>query len=177
MVKRGTMHRDTWSGHFLFHGTRSIEAILAEDRLRAAGPVDSVSFTRSFNTAVYWARLPRDDQVCDGAVLVLDGEKLRRKTQSFIDLGCDGEDEHEELHWGDVAPLSSVLVATVPVPAKYSLGRLSGVRRAKLLTFAVGRDERPVLALQDSRERRFRVDLREKQARELIVALAQSLAR
>ncbi len=161
----------------MFHGTRSLKAILAEDRLRAAGPVDSVSLTRSFNTAVYWARLPRDEPNCDGAVLVLDGEKLRQNTQPFIDLGWDGEDEHEELHWGDVAPLSSVLVATVPVPAKYSLGRLSEARRAELVTFAVSCGEEPVLALQDSRERRFCVDLQEQQALDLIVALARSLDR
>ncbi len=161
----------------MFHGTRSLKAITAEDRLRAEGPVHSVSFTRNFNTALYWARLPRIGDDGDGAIIVVARELLGNGTAPFIDLAWDGEDEHEELHWGDVWPLSASLVSIVPVPARFNLGRLSSPQRASLVNFQVSRDRKPVLALQDSRQRHLNVTLREKQVRDLIVELARSLSK
>jgi hypothetical protein len=170
------MARDQYTGQVLFHGTRTLKAILTEDVLRAAGPNKGVSLSRCFNSAMYWACMPREPDEGSGAVLVLDRGQLRGPTVATIDLGWAGEDEHEEWHRGDLSPLSACLLGVVRVPSKFAFHLAQPTTRANLAAFRVGPGARPVLALQDEKCRHLAVTLRPRQTRDLIVALAQALA-
>lgn len=111
--------RDKYSGRFVYHGTRFSAAIQADDRIRVAPTGDThVSLTRSFDVAVYWAAMDRDDDDGCGCVLILDRAKLeaRYSVMPFVsNAWVDCENEHEDAVMSDIHPLSDFLVAVVPV--------------------------------------------------------------
>lgn len=109
--------RDSYTGRFVYHGTRYARAIQADNRIKVAPRGDvHVSLTRSFDVAVYWAALERDDDEGVGAVLILDRRALEAAHQLSAFVSGDGfEDEHEEACHQEIGDLDRYLVAAVPV--------------------------------------------------------------
>lgn len=112
------MRRDDYTGRFVYHGTRHPSAILSSDRIKCATMGDKhVSLTRSFDVAVYWATMDRDDDEGVGSVLVLDRSKLEKDLDHLVPfVSYEGaEDEQEEACMSDLVNLSRFLVAEVPI--------------------------------------------------------------
>lgn len=105
----------------LFHGTRVLENVIANDALLAGRTGDlAVCFSRSAEVAAYWAMLPRGVPSETPGILVLDRNalKARYKLEPFHDECWDDEtwirDEREERIWDrDVTDLHRFTVAWV----------------------------------------------------------------
>jgi hypothetical protein len=117
----------------LYHGTstRRLKSIIAEQRLRIPPcGVRKVSMTTNFSVAEYFAFLAvmgdwseHPESASGGAVLGLDGDKLRRRhgLRRFKDPvwgkgECDWENEYACS--SEIAPLRDVLLSIEHVPQK-----------------------------------------------------------
>jgi hypothetical protein len=63
----------------LFHGTRYLNCILSDGYLKPTGSPDLVRFSRSADSAAYWAMMERDDDEGRGGILVFDRDRLRTR--------------------------------------------------------------------------------------------------
>lgn len=101
----------------LFHGTRYLNLILSDGCLKPArvGP-GVVAFSRSADTAAYWATMERDDDDDRGAILVFDRERLRTRYRlELIDDSVFIAEQEEFISARDV-PLSVALVGVIGEP-------------------------------------------------------------
>lgn len=90
----------------LYHGTRYARSVLTSGVLLWSDPGEpTVSFTRSPETAAYWALLQRNYDEGHGAILIFDRQSLRCRysIEPYHDVICDDEmgrnDEAEERIW------------------------------------------------------------------------------
>jgi hypothetical protein len=131
-LAKGIRHSIDRSRPVLFHGTRYARNILRNDELCSA-PVGlaAVSFSRQLEISIYWAILDRDDDEGQGAILVLDRDRLTQKYK----LQCRRDQclnhgfprmytEAEEIVYGrDIEDLHKYLVDTVWVDEHLMVGQ------------------------------------------------------
>ena len=126
----------------LFHGTQYPCSILKSNSLIYARHLThgGVSFTRLFHVGIYWACLHRDPGENQGAVFVLDRDKLARDFRlmpyCWRGWGSDksrGDFEAEELVFGrDIPTLHNYLLEVVWLPE--ALCQPPPIKPAKLST-------------------------------------------
>jgi hypothetical protein len=99
----------------LFHGTRYLDCVLRDGYLKNVG-AGWISFSRSADTAAYWAMMERDDDGGRGAILVFDRDRL--STRYRLELIDDSLyiAEHEEFVSARVVPLAIALVGVISEP-------------------------------------------------------------
>jgi hypothetical protein len=99
----------------LFHGTRYLDCVLRDGYLKNAG-AGWISFSRSADTAAYWAMMERDDDGGRGAILVFDRDRL--STRYRLELIDDSLyiAQQEEFVSARVVPLAIALVGVISEP-------------------------------------------------------------
>ena len=112
----------------LFHGTRNAKSILTTGVLfYSATGEPGVFFTRSPETAAYFALLERDNDEGRGAILIFDRQSLRCRYRiepwhdEFWDDETGRRDEMEERVWSNVTDVGRHLIGLITEPtAPYS---------------------------------------------------------
>jgi hypothetical protein len=94
----------------LFHGTRHLSCILSDGYLKPTGNPAFIRFSRSADTAAYWAMMERDDDDGRGAILVFDRDRLRTRYRlELIDESLYIAEQEESIFARNV-PLGSALI-------------------------------------------------------------------
>jgi hypothetical protein len=97
----------------LFHGTRYLSCILSDGYLKPTGNPDMVRFSRSADTAAYWAMMERDGDEGRGAILAFDRDRLSaRHRLELIDESFRIAEQEEFISGRDV-PLALALIGIV----------------------------------------------------------------
>jgi hypothetical protein len=118
----------------LYHGTRFARKILKNNELGWPDEgLSAIHFSRLLHTAAYWALLPRDGDDGEGAILVLDRDRLTQsyKLESRRDEWLDLRhmyppmySEAEEIVWGrDIGHLHKYLVDTIWIDERTLTGK------------------------------------------------------
>src|SRR4051794_37955009 len=84
----------------LYHGTRYGRSILSMGMMAHSYCSRAVAFTRSAETAAYWAKLSRDDDEGQGAILIFDRQSLRARYKIELhhdDIWDDDEYRNDEM--------------------------------------------------------------------------------
>jgi hypothetical protein len=133
----------------LFHGTVYPATILRENRLRHPDfASEAIHFSRALHVAVYWGRLGRDDDEMQGAVFVIDRERLAQNYKLVLDCSVPGKargdfEAEEMIVARDVIDLDRYLARVIWLPPhlyrpdprrKRNERREAGGPRAKMVT-------------------------------------------
>jgi hypothetical protein len=117
----------------LYHGTRYPHQILKGNELRwpDAG-LPTISFSRLPEASAYWAIMVRDDDEGQGAVFILDRDRLaqRYKLECQSDEYDDCFPEAEEIVWGrDIVDLHKYVLETLWIDEDLLVGRTTAQLR------------------------------------------------